>query len=318
MLSGKRSAASTLGEVSTIMDYEILLSRPGITEKDTNFIWASSFRAPLSVSFLEDQMFFNLFLPEGSDGDQEKKIFLNRVGAKFLDGFWQVRRSMDEVTGAYGMAIKIALGRFHSSVLDQVYIYRGRFYAHFVFSMDELPEVSEAVLRLTSEIEDLRVEYLRGLDENTLLYRNIMENEEASIVTFIASPSGVNTKVNGKELPFIMGNVPDTGVRIVARCNENAVPAVLRPGNVVGFNSGLLSFSSGNDFLQGLVKLMATNHIVFNGFYGSASGEALRLSVVVPSKQTTALVKLVSMLTENGSKLKVQLQEVTDFKSLIK
>lgn len=316
MNTGKSLAASTLARASGLMAYEILISRPGMKERDTNFIWASNFRAPIGVSFSEDNVFFNLFLPDGSDKDQEKKLFLNRVGAKLIDGLWQVRRGMDEVTGNYGMGLKLAIGRFRSSILDHVYVQNGRFYSHFVFSAVELPDVSDAIMNISNEIEDLRIEYLKKLDGQTSLFNTISEDDDASVVTISISPSDNGSQGKDGEMFFVMGNAPDGGVKIVAKGGEKEVPEVLSPVDAVELGSDITSFHSGNGFLKGLVEQLMSNYIVVHGFYGSAAGETVNLSIIVPSRQASPLVRILNSLVESLDDVKIQLQEITGFGDL--
>ncbi len=312
-------AAGALRQVSDLMDYELLVSRPGIKDKDTNFIWAASFRAPIGVSFTGKNVFFNLFLPEGADKDPEKKLFLNRVGAKFEDDLWQVRRSMDEVTGTYGPALKVVVSNFKSVMLDYTYILKGRFYAHFVFNEADLANVSNALLSLSNKVDGLRVEYLMGAAGEVRIFNAIEENEEASAVTLQAYPDGKEMKwPNDKGNTFFaLGNVPEKGVKLVARTDAAKIPKVLEPVEAAQMDGGIVAFHSSNMFLLKLLELIAANYIVVHGFYGSANEDTVTLSVIVPTQQTSALLKVLREMMEEGDSLNFGILEIVDLKELL-
>ena len=111
----------TLREICRVMDHEALLSRPGIGEPDSNFIWGSTFWAPIGISFIGENVFFNLLLPKGSENIPDKKMFLNRVEAKFYDDVWQVRRNIDQIKGAYGLPLKAAVAGAKSLTISNSY-----------------------------------------------------------------------------------------------------------------------------------------------------------------------------------------------------
>lgn len=85
---GKRltMASEILDRVSGIMNYELMISTAGIREADSNFMWAATFRAPVGINFIHNDVSINLFLPEGSENQKDVNLFFNRMGAKLQDG----------------------------------------------------------------------------------------------------------------------------------------------------------------------------------------------------------------------------------------
>lgn len=314
-------ASRALRNVSKLMDYEVLVSRPGVSEPDSNFIWASTFRAPIGVSFVGESVYFNLFLPEGSEHEGDKKLFLSRVGAKFLDGLWQVRRSMDQVGWTYGPALKMAVTSFRSVILDYTYISKGRTFAHFTFNEMDLDDISETLLMVSNQLDGLRVEYLKKIRGEITVFKVINENEEVSTLTLEAFKDGhKNSDGHARDdgMFFVLGNILDKGVKTVGRASKNSIPEILKPSGVVQMGEELVSFNSGNQFLTNLVELMASNYIVVYGFYGSALNDSINLAINVPTQQTSALMRILRMLIEDTESWSIKLKEIVYFKDLIK
>ena len=320
MKPGESFALMALKKVSSLMDYEMLVSRPGISEPDSNFIWASTFRAPIGVSFIRENVFFNLFLPEGSENEGDKKLFLNRVGAKFQDDLWQVRRSMDQVKGVYGATLKIAVSNFKSVVLDYSYIKRGRTYAHLVFNEADLSSISDGLLSSRGQENGLRVEYLKKTSGEITVFKVVEDEDQVSAVTIEASYDGVESQSAGngnEEMFFIMGNVLEKGVKTVGKLGKNGIPELLMPEDVTEMEGSLVSFSSCNQLIVDLVELMASDYIVVYGFYGSVSNHTINLTINVPSQQTPSLLKNIGQLIKSSGSWKVKLSEIIFFKDLI-
>lgn len=318
MLSEESFASRALKNVSTLMDYEILVSRPGISEPDSNFIWASTFRAPIGVSIVRDEVFFNLFLPAGSENEGDKKLFLNRVGAKFQDDLWQVRRSMSQVSGNYGPAMKLALSLFKSAMVDYSYISNGRTYTHMVFNRDDLQGVSRALLSIPDQVEDLRIEYMKKTGREFTVFRAIDEKEEVSSVTIEASQSdSPPPEGEGDPMFFLMGNILEKGVKTVGKVPGSGVPEILCPREPVQFGNSLVSFSSCNQFLMSLVELMAREYVVIYGFCGSASGNSINLTINLPSRQVPALLRILRKASSNSGEWQLNLNEVIAFSDLM-
>lgn len=313
-------AAKALKSISSHMDYELLVSRPGITEPDSDFIWASTFKAPMGVSFIRDKIYFNLFLPEGSDSDGDKKLFLKRVGAKFQDELWQVRRSMDQVTGNYGPALKLAVSNFKSLVIDYSYIKKGRSYVHFIFNDAELERVSESLLSIANQLDGLRVEYLKKTRGEMTAFSVVDESDELSAVTIEINPpnGGRSMKSSDAEISFVMGNVLEDGVKTVGTGSVDRIPGIMMPENVSEIQDGLLSFDTCNPIIVRLVESMATEFIVVYGFYGAVVNGEISLTINVPTQQTPALLRILKVMSENDELWGVKLKEVAYFKDLIR
>ena len=61
-------AGRTLQKICWVMNHEILISRPGTGEPDTDFIWGSTFRAPIGISFIGENVFFNFVSEKSPSG----------------------------------------------------------------------------------------------------------------------------------------------------------------------------------------------------------------------------------------------------------
>lgn len=319
MRNGKSFSSRALRDVSGIMDYEILFSRPGISEPDSNFIWASTFTVPVGVGFIRENVYFNIFLPEGSENEGDKKLFLNRVGAKLQDDLWQVRRSMDEIHGTYGPAIKMAVKAFNSIMLDYSYIKKGRTYAHFVFNKADLPAISRALLAFPSNERGLRVEYLKKATGEVTIFKHIDENGEAatiSIEAFKKEDSPEQAK-HEDEFFFVMGNVLGNGVKSVGKADGKRVPDILSPVNITELGEGITTFDSENPLIVDLLERMASEYIVVYGFYGAAYDKNVRLSINVPIQQAPAIIRILGQLSENSGPWEVRLTEVINFREIL-
>ena len=272
MNANKSSAYRALENISNMMNYEILISRRGISDPDSDFIWASTFKAPVGISFIGENIFFNLFLPEDSEKDADKKLFLKRVEAKLQDGLWQVRRSMGQVVGNYGPALKLAVSSFRSAVLDYSYIEKGRTYVHFLFNEADLDGISRMILAVSNQIDDLRVEYLRNISNDVNVFSALRENEDVSAVTVEISPSDGKAESGsaGDVMFFVLGGVMDNGVKTLGTTKGKKVPEVLEPVEENPLGDGIQSFHSSNPYLRSLVKSLAESYAVIYASPGPA------------------------------------------------
>lgn len=317
MIPKESYAYHALKQVSRTVDYEMLTSRPGISEPDSNFIWASTFKAPIGISFIRDDVYFNLLLPKGSENENDKKIFLNRVGARYKDELWQVRRSMAQMDSAYGQNLKLAVSSLNSVVLDYAYIERGRAYAHLVFNSTELPAISQGILSTRSRESGVRVEYLRRTVGDNTVFRVIDRHEEVSAVTIEAvRNSGEQYEhQEGDPAYFLLGNVLDGGLRTICLPGKDGIPSILEPDGVTRIDDNSFSFVSRNQLIMDAVELMAEEFIVVYGSYGSSNEDTLTLTINIPSKQTPSLLKVLERLVDKSGSWKITLKEVMKFDS---
>lgn len=313
MIPKDSHAYEALNQVSRAVDYEMLISRPGISEPDSNFIWASTFKAPVGISFIRDEIYFNLLLPKGSENETDKKIFLNRVGARYKDELWQVRRSMDQMDNMYGPSLKLAVSALDSVVLDYAYIEKGRTYAHLVFNSTELPKISHGLLSLGNQEGGMRVEYLRKASGETSVFDVIDEHEEVSAVTIEAEELSGGYHAGKVATYFILSNILDSGLRIVGTAGNPGVSDLLKPSGTVSVDDSTVSFTSNNQLLMDMVEMMAEEYIVVYGSYGKADGSTLSLTINIPSKQTPSLLKVLSQIVEKSEGWRITMKEVLRF-----
>lgn len=310
-------AVRSLKSISSAMDYELLVSRHGITEPDTDFIWASSFKAPIGVSLIEESLYFNLFLPKEAENDGDKKIFLKRVGAKLQDDLWQVHREMGEVTGNYGPPMQMAVTIFRSTLLDYMYIKNGRGFAHFVFNGAELEDISSTLLSVSGQVEGFRVEYLRRMGDGITLFRAIEESDKVSTLTVEISPLGASSSdPEEKETFFAMANVLKEGIKSVGILSGENFPEILAAYDVTRIEGYVRSFKCRNSFLTDLVDMLAKEFIICYGFYGSASNSRISLAMNVPTQQITSVMKILGVVSGKQESWKMKLVEITRFRDI--
>ena len=313
-------AGRTLQKICGVMNHEILLSRPGTGEQDTDFIWGYTFRAPIGISFIGENVFFNLMLPKGSESAADKKMFLNRVEAKPYDDVWQVRRSMDQIKGAYGPALKTAIAGAKSLTLNNSYVDRGRVYVHFVFNVAELPYVSQQLLLLINQGSDVHVEYLREMNKGHTVFSAIDEKDEYSAVSVeISSREGKSTGSQvTDEMFFVMGNFLGKGVKTFGKKVRGAIPEIIKPEEVSDLDGDLVSFYANNQLIVDLVELLSSKYILLHGFYGSASSRAINLTMNAPARQTQSLLRTLNKLMKGSELWRLQLSEVVSSNQLRK
>lgn len=309
-----------IGDVSSLLNYEVLISRPGITEPDTDFIWASTFMAPLGLSFVREDMYFNLFLPEGSENDGNKNLFLKRVGAKLQDGLWQVRRRMDEVTGNYGEPMRRALTLFRTLMIDHAYINNGRAHVHFRFNDADLPGISRMLLGVSNDLSDMRVEYLRKSSGEIASLGSLGPDAEISAVTIEASPMHGNPdqKLNSGGLSFVLASLVTDGVKGSGIINGEGFPPVLDPADLEEIGDGLVAFRARNPFLVSLVERIASEYVVVYGYFGSVKDGSISLTISVPYRQISALLRVLNSVIGEQEGWNLKLKEVTSLGVTVK
>ncbi len=307
----------SLKNTSKIMQYEILISRPGISEPDSSFIWASTFTAPLGISIHGDEVYFDLFLPAGAENEGDKKLFLNRVGAIYQDGIWQVRRTHEQMKNIYGPMLKQTLTSSRTLFMDYAYIEKGRVYLHTLFNEKDLPLISRTILSIDSKSLDLRLEYLRKLKSDSTAFENLRhegENTSVTIEAIIQGSSSESTQLTEKA-QFLMGSAMDKGVRTVAYASEGNIPEILKPINMEKIDEHVFSFLSTNEIVVKLMEFMIEQNTVFYGYHGYATENSLTITVNLPKPLTTSLLRVMGKLVEKVPQYEIRLKEVADLAS---
>lgn len=308
-------ASEILEQMSDLLNYELLVSTPGIKEPDSNFMWASNFRAPVGINVIQEEVSFNLFLPEGAENDKDKKLFFSRVGAKLQDGLWQVRRIMSDLSEVYASIIKMALEQFNSVILDYSFIQEGRYYSHFTFNESDLAQISAVLISLTDVIQGYNIEFLRKLKKHIFIFNGIEEIEEVSTVTVEIYPADLERgiKPRGAESFFVMANYLNGGVKTVGIKKDGSAPNILDPFSLSEIYGNVVSFKSRNKHVMELVKRIASNFIILYGIYGAASDDYLRIMLPLPRQQKSALIKVLNDIMGNHPDWNIKISEVSDF-----
>ena len=315
---GKRLilASEILDRISGIMDYEMLVSTSGIREADSNFMWATTFRAPVGINFIRGNVSINLFLPQGSENSKDVNLFFNRVGAKFQDGLWQVRRNLTELSDVYGSALQLAVSTFRSLMVDYSYIHKGRYHAHFTFNSRDLLDISSLIVTYSDLADGYRVEYMRRLKNHSQVYRWINAKDKVTNVTLQIAREGTIPDGNdpSRDVPFILANfLDDRGTKGIAISNGKSLPQLLKGHEESSFADHITSFWSTNEVLTYLVSGLASSNIVIYGLYGLADQDSIRLVIPVPVQQTTALLRLIKDAMTDFTKWDLKLLEITDY-----
>lgn len=308
-------ASEILDQMSDLLNYELLVSTPGIKEADSNFMWAANFRAPVGINVIHEEVSFNLFLPEGAENDKDKKLFFSRVGAKLQDGLWQVRRIMSDLSEIYASIIKMALEQFSSVILDYSFIQEGRYYSHFTFNESDLAQISAVLISLTDVIQGYNIEYLRRLKKHIHIFNGVDEIEEVSTVTVEIYPSNTksSTKLRSVESFFVMANYLNGGVKTVGITKDGYAPGILEPYDLSEVNGNIVSFKSKNKHVNELVKKIASNFIILYGIYGAASTDYLRIMLPLPRQQKSILIKVLNGVMNGHPDWNIKISEVSDF-----
>ena len=279
-----------------------------------HFMWASTFRAPVGINFINSNVSINLFLPEGTESHKDVNLFFSRVGAKLQDGLWQVRRNLSDLSDIYGSALQLAVSSFKSLMVDYSYIQKGRYNAHFTFNSRELMEISSLIITYSDVADGYRVEYMRKLANHSNVYDWINARDKVSNVVLQISKSGNGQDTGSREVPFLLADFLDErGVKGMAISGKGEMPEVLECSESSAFSSELTSFWSRNEVLTNLVGRLASSFIVLYGTYGCANENSLKLVVPVPVQQTTALIKLMKELMAEFTRWDLKLLEVTDY-----
>ncbi len=309
-------ASEILDKVSGIMDYELMISTAGIREADSNFMWATTFRAPVGINFIHSNVSINLFLPEGSEYQKDVNLFFNRVGAKLQDGLWQVRRNLSDLSDVYGSALQLGVSTFRSLMVDYSYIHRGRYYAHFTFNSKDLMDISSLIVTYSDVADGYRVEYMRKLDRHSKVYDWINSRDKVAMVTLQVSRPVGNPDVPDPtyEIPFIIADFLDErGVKGMALTGDHPVPEILKTSEVSEFSGEVAAFWAKNEVITQLVSRLASDFIVLYGLYGIAYPDTFRLVIPVPVQQTSALMRLLKEIMTDFTKWDLKLLEVTDY-----
>lgn len=309
-------ASEILEQVSDLLNYELLVSTPGIREPDSNFMWAEKFRAPVGINVIEDEVSFNLFLPEGSENEKDKKLFFSRVGAKLENGLWQVRREMSDLSEIYSQTIKMALTQFGSVILDYSYIQEGRYYSHFTFNESDLAGISATLIALNDVIHGYNIEYLRNLKTHAAIFNGVEEIGDLATVSIEIFKDGASKNGIDGHFPFVMANFMNGGVKTLGKHIGRSPPQILEAKDVASIRGDIVSFKSKNIHITELVKLVASNFIVLYGMYGIANGETMKLMLPIPRQQTNILLKVLNTLIVDHPGWNIKLAELSEFGDL--
>ena len=308
-----------LKKIPNLLDFEVLMSRLGVSESDSNFIWASTFTAAESIASLDGQLFLNLFLPEGSENDPEKKLFLNRVGAKFQDGLWQVRRRMDQLKGKYGAFIQTTLYTFKTAVFDQMYIKNGRVYGRLLINHSELEPFSRLLMKVKKERPDLRVEHYGKYDRNGMPYLIQRLGEELTFVTVefgYGNPHLLPVDEEG-DFFFILAHFVESGVKAVASSADGKIPDLLVAEDISNPNENLFTFRSNNKFINSLLRALANQFVVVFGFFGTVGRDNATLTAAMPKEQVQVFLRTLSSVTEESKECKPVILEIVSSKDFL-
>ena len=308
-------ASVIIEKITELLNYEMLVSAPGIVEPDSNFMWASNFRAPTGINVINDEVFLNLFLPEGSEQDKDKKIFFSRVDAKLQDGLWQVRRDFNDLSEVYGSVIKMALGTFRSVILDYSYIQEGKYFAHFSFNEKDLEGISSVLISLTEVMSGYKIEYLKKVREKGKMFSGV--DEIAEVTTFSLELLYLDEDVaefqNDTMCHFVMANFLEGGIKAIGTTQNNSPPALLGPREVINETGNISYFKVYNKDIIQLVKGIVSSFIILYGLYGTVSGNCIRLMLPIPTQQTGLLLEVLNKLKQDSPELNLKLLEVSRF-----
>lgn len=308
-------ASNILGKMRELVDCELLVSTPGIKEPGSNFMWASSFRAPVGIDVIGEEVTFNLFLPEGAEHDNDKKLFFNTVNAKLVDGLWHARRNMKDLSESYASVIRMALTSFRSVILDQSFIEEGRYYAHFIFNQQELPAISNALISLAGEVRGYRIEYIRKLRNRESIFNEVEELGTVSTIVLVISKKG-NENVDRKEsadVPFIMAKLINQGVKTIAKAQESGIPQLLSSGKTSEIKDRIVEFDTSNNLITDLVRNSSQNFIIIYGLFGYVKGESIFLMLPIQRKQIGAFLQVLNDLREQYKEWDISIPEIERF-----
>lgn len=302
-----------LSKTTEIMQYEALISRHGIIQPDSNFIWRSTFQAPLGININGERGFFDIFLNEGAENEPDKKLFLNRVDAKLKDGIWHVRRTDEELKGSYGNMTNFPLLSFNSLFNDYSYIANGRIYIHLLFNENDLSAVSRAFLSIDTAGLGIRLEFLRRLKEGATAFCDLKEREDASSVTIEISSDG-NFDDEGEAVAhFLMNPNLKKGVRTLLSAPGGKIPEIMKPLDPQKINDNVTAFYCSNEVIFGLMKKMFEESIIFFGYHGFATENKISLTVNLPDPLKTSLIRVVGKVENEVPDYSIRIREVVEF-----
>lgn len=303
----------SLKNTSNIMQYEAMVSRPGISQPHSNFIWASTFKAPIGISVKDDQAFFDIFLPEGSENEGDKKLFLNRVGAKLQDGIWHARRTNEQLKDVYGPNLNFPLLSYNTLFNDYSYIENGRVYIHFLFNVKDLSVVSNLFLSLDTEALGLKLEFLRKLNEGTTAFHDLRNWKDSVSVTIEASKDGEFENTGPEKANFLMSKTLNVGVKSLAYAKEGKLPGILEPHEPEQLEGNIFTFYCSNKLIVRLMDLMFEESAIFYGYHGYATENKLSLTINLPKPLIALLLRVIGKVEKDVAGYTIRLREVVDF-----
>ena len=310
-----------LSNMPLFLDYEILVSIPGIAEPDSGFMWGSSFRAPVGISLQDGKVSFNLFLPSGAEKEKNISLFFNRVGAKFQDGLWQVRREMADLSTVYEQVLNAAVSSFPSTVLDYSYIEEGRYYAHFIFNSGELHKISEALITFSQMITGMRIEYLRKLDHAAGAFSEVAETEETTVACIGIEPAEDGKNLVEDDFFFVMANFIENGSKVVGSYlnpNKNTeLPKILKARDVCEVSPGVWSLRCQNKLLSSFLTLSKAEYLIVASIYGIARTYSADLLITMPSVQMSVFMSILAKLKDRNPEWNLTIREVSRLKKAL-
>jgi hypothetical protein len=307
-----------LNKMPLFLDYELLVSIPGIAEPDSGFMWGSNFRAPVGISLQDGKVSFNLFLPAKSEREKSISLFFNRVGAKFQDGLWQVRRDMSELSTVYENVLNLAVSGFPSVVLDYSFIEEGRYFAHFIFNSEELPSISGALVSFSKLIPGLRIEYLRKLEHAAGAFSEVSETDETTVVCIGIEPKDDGQNLKDQDFFFVMANFIENGAKIVGsylnRDKDSKLPNILKAEEAYEIGSGVWSLKCQNPLLSSFLTLSKAHYLIVASIYGIARTNSADVLLTMPSVQMSVFLSILSELAESNPEWNLTIKEVSKLK----
>lgn len=310
-----------LNRMPVFLDYELLVSTPGIAEPDSGFMWGSNFRAPVGIILQDGKVSFNLFLPAKSEKDKSISLFFNRVGAKFQDGLWQVRRDMAELSTVYENVLNMAVSGFKSVVLDYSYIAEGRYYAHFIFNSEELSDISKSLVLFSKMIPGVRIEYLRKLENPSDAFKEVSEMDDTDVVCVRFEPKEDGENRDEEDFFFLMANCIENGAKVVGtyinKSDSSKLPGILRAQQVSEIGSGVWSLKCQNPLLTNLLTLSKEEYLIIASIYGIARTNSADVLMTMPAVQIPVFLSILSSLTDSNPEWNLTIREVSRLKKAL-
>lgn len=307
-----------LNNMPLFLDYELLVSTPGIAEPDSGFMWGTSFRAPVGISLQEGRVSFNLFLPAKSEKDKNIALFFSRVGAKFQDDLWQVRREMSELSEVYENVLNLAVKSFPSVVLDYSYIEEGRYFAHFTFNSAELRQISEALVTFSQMIPGMRLEYLRKMEHAAGAFGEVAETEETTVACIRLEPADDGKTTMENDFFFVLANFIENGTKVVGSYlspnTNSSIPKILEAVEQNEVGPGIWSLKCRNSLFSSFLKLSKANYLIVANIYGIARTYSADLLITMPSVQMSVFMSIMAKLRQSNPEWNLTIREVSRLK----